>query len=72
MKGPALWSKTTNAVQEALGDVGVVNITTLETLAPLWETFNEAVQDDAAHFLQQLVELADSNTVIRQYHHVDH
>lgn len=45
--------------------------TTLETLATLWETFNEAVQDDAAHFLQQLVELGDSKNVIRQYHHVD-
>ena len=71
MSGPSLWSNTTAAVKEALGDVGVVNITTLETLAPLWETFNEAVQDDAAHFLQQLVELADSKRVIRQYHHVD-
>ena len=72
MQGKELWQGTTSAVTTALGDDGVVNITTLETLAPLWETFNEAVQDDAAHFLQQLVHLASSKKVITQYHHVDH
>ena len=72
MQGKELWQGTTSAVTTALEDDGVVNITTLETLAPLWETFNEAVQDDAAHFLQQLVHLASSKKVITQYHHVDH
>ena len=72
MQGEELWQDTTPAVTTALRDDGVVNITTLETLAPLWETFNEAVQDDAAHFLQQLVHLAKPTKVITQYHHVDH
>ena len=72
MQGEELWQDTTPAVTTALRDDGVVNITTLETLAPLWETFNEAAQDDAAHFLQQLVHLAKPTKVITQYHHVDH
>ena len=72
MQGEELWQDTTSAVTTALRDDGVVNITTLETLAPLWETFNEAAQDDAAHFLQQLVHLAKPTKVITQYHHVDH
>ena len=66
MNGPALWKKT-----QAVDDDAVVNITTLATLEPLWNMFNEAVQGDAAHFLQQLVTLADSEVVIKQYHHVD-
>lgn len=41
LQGPKLWTKTTAAVTAALGDNEVVNITTLETLTPLWQKFNE-------------------------------
>ena len=59
-------------VMAVLGESEVVNITTLATLRPLWEQFDDMVQDDASHFLQELVRLSDSNAVIKQYHHVDH
>ena len=71
LHGPKLWQKTTPAVMAVLGDTEVVNITTLATLKPLWEQFNDLVQDDASHFLQELVRLSDSSNVIKQYHHVD-
>ena len=68
LQGPQLWQRTTAAVMAALD---VVNITTLATLKPLWKQFDDMVQDDASHFVQELVRLSDSNKVIRQYHHVD-
>ena len=71
LQGSNLWAKTTPAVMAVLGDTEVVNITTLATLQPLWDKFNDLVQDDASHFLQELVRLSDSKAVIRHYHHVD-
>lgn len=64
LQGPQLWNKTTAAVTAALGDNEAVNITTLATLRPLWSKFDDMVQDDASHFLQELVRISDSNRVI--------
>ena len=72
MQGKKLWANTAPAVMAMLGDTDVVNITRLVTMQPLWERFNDMVQDDASHFLQEMVRLSDSKTVIRHYHHVDH
>lgn len=72
MHGPALWNRTAAAVMAAITDNEVVNITKLETMTPIWQKFNEEVQDDDSHFRQELVVMAGSDKVIKQYRHVDY
>ena len=70
MGGPQLWNKTGAAVHAALQDDGVVNITSLPTLRPLWQQFDDQIQDDASHFLMALADLAESTRIIPGYFHV--
>ena len=70
--GPALWCKTTDAVMTTLTDDEVVQITHLKALRPLWERFDDNVQDDASQFLLELNELADTNNTISHFFQVDH
>lgn len=55
----------------ALQDDDVVHLPALKTMAPLWTKFDDQFQDDASHFLQELVGMAQTNGVIQSYHHVD-
>ena len=71
MDGPQMWCKTTNAVLEALKTDEVVHLPKLPGLETLWETFDDNKQDDAYHFLQELVAIAETETVIQSYHQVD-
>ena len=71
MEGPSLWSKTASAVKEALASDDVVQLTSLVGLQSLWTKFDDAQQNDASHFLQELVDLAESPSVIQGYHQVD-
>ena len=70
--GPALWRKTTDAVMTTMTDDEVVQITHLKTLQPLWERFDDNVQDDASQFLLELNALANTNKTINHYYQVDH
>lgn len=72
LEGPKLWNKTsTAAVVAALGEDDIVHLPNLEGLGPLWRKFDDQFQDDASHFLQEMVNLADSARVIQSYHQVD-
>ena len=41
-------------------------------LRPLWQQFDDQIQDDASHFLMALADLAESARIIPGYYHVDH
>ena len=71
MEGPKLWNRTAQAVAEALDKDEVVQLTQLDGLRPLWTKFDDEQQNDASHFLQELVDLADSKVVILGHHLVD-
>ena len=71
MEGPRLWSRTASAVKEALLSDDVVQLTTLAGLQSLWTKFDDSQQNDASHFLQELVDLAESSLIIQSYHQVD-
>ena len=71
MEGPKLWNRTAQAVAEALNKDDVVQLTQLDGLRPLWAKFDDEQQNDASHFLQELVDLADSKSVILGHHLVD-
>ena len=47
-------------------------ITQLKSLKPLWERFDDSVQDDASQFLLELNELAESEKTLAHYYQVDH
>lgn len=68
MEGPKLWQQT---VTEALAQDEVVHLTKLQGLQPLWDKFDDAQQNDASHFLSELVGLANPTQVIVGYHQVD-
>ena len=72
MDGPKLWSKTTTAVLEALKADEVVHLPKLPGLEVLWEKFDDNKQDDASHFLQELVAIAETDHVIQSYRQVDY
>ena len=72
MEGPQLWQRTSSAVLEALANDEVVQLTTLQGLRPLWDKFDDEQQNDASHFLQELVGLAHPTKVIMGFYQVDH
>ena len=71
MEGPGLWNKTAAAVQ-AMTEDDVVQITHLHTLRALWEMFDDSVQDDASHFITEMIDLAETKNVITHYYQVDY
>ena len=72
LAGPQMWRKTATAVQATLQADDAVQLTELSTLRPLWSKFDDTVQDDAAHFLTEMVDLAQPASVITHHFHVDH
>ena len=56
----------------ALADDEIVQLPQLQPLKTLWQKFDDNVQDDAAHFLLELKDLAQLMQVIMQRYHVDH
>ena len=54
------------------GRGGGIHITQLKTLRPLWEKFDDSVQDDASHFLSELNELSATDQTMVHYYQVDH
>ena len=70
--GPQMWRKTATAVQATLQADDTVQLTELSTLRPLWFKFDDTIQDDAAHFLTEMVDLAQPANVIMHHFHVDH
>ena len=72
LAGPKMWNHTAKAVQAALADEEIVQLPQLQPLKPLWQKFDENAQDDAAHFLLELKDLAQPQQVITQYYHIDH
>lgn len=72
LSGSKMWNKTAAAVTAALADDEIVHLPQLQSLHTLWEKFDDTKQDDAAHFLLELKDLAQPSNVILQYHHVDH
>lgn len=72
LSGPQMWNKTASAVMAALSDNETVQITSLSTLQTLWNRFDDRIQDDAARFLSEMVELASPGQVIANHFHVDH
>lgn len=71
MEGKRMWAQTHGAVMQALQADEIVHLPNLQGLESLWETFDDTKQDDASHFLQELVALADTRRVIQGYHQVD-
>ena len=49
-----------------------MHLPNLPGIEKLWEQFDDSKQDDASHFLQELVALAETKRVIQSYHHVDY
>ena len=72
LAGPKMWNLTAAALHAALSDDDVVQITKLPTMKPLWSKFDDSIQDDAAQFLLEMVDLAQPAHVITHHHHVDH
>ena len=64
MEGPKLWQQTAAAVTEALAQDEVVHLTKLQGLRPLWDKFDDEQQNDASHFLSEMVGLANPTQVI--------
>ena len=72
LSGPEMWHCTAKEVQATFQADEVVNLTELTALRSLWQKFDDAVQDDASHFLAEMVELAKPDHVITHHFHVDH
>ena len=71
MGGEKLWRLTTPAVQGALNSDDAVHLPALPGLESLWNKFDDDTQDDASYFLQEMVDLAQTEQVIKSYHSVD-
>ena len=72
LAGTTMWNQTASAVLAALRDEDVVQITKLQTLKPMWSKFDENIQNDAAQFLLEMVEMAKADNVITHHHHHHH
>ena len=72
LSGPEMWHCTAKAVHATFQADDVVNLTELTDLSSLWQKFDDTVQDDAAHFLAEMVELAKPKHVTTHHFHVDH
>lgn len=59
-----LWKRTSGAAQAALAEEEAVDITHLASLRPLWNEFDDSVQDDASSFLAAVVDLAGSEEIV--------
>ena len=71
MGGEKLWQLTTPAAQGALNSDDTVHLPALPGLESLSNKFDDNTQDDASYFLQEMVELAQAEQVIKSYHSVD-
>ena len=72
LAGPQLWHHAAMAVNATFQAEDVVHLTEMTTPHPLWRKFDDKVQDDAAHFLAEMVELAQPEHVITHHFHVDY
>ena len=68
LEGPRLWNRRASAVMAALSDDDVVRIAHLLTLQKLRQRFDYNVQDGDAHFLSEMVDMAEPrNNVVTHY-----